>query len=92
MPYTYYKGEEAPVDGMVDVLQRMQFDSRFVRGVVATQIAMTLKEQGVFVWRDGYAFIGGTNKVDKFSGVDIVVDGSFETFTLQAYDAATTTP
>ncbi|ROO08080.1 hypothetical protein BK673_16195 [Pseudomonas fluorescens] len=92
IPYTYYKGDEAPVDGMVNVPQRMQLDSRFVRGVVATQIAMKLKEQGIFVWRDGYSLIGGTSKVDKSSGVEIVVDGAFETLTLQAYDAATTTP
>jgi len=92
MPYTYYKGEEGPVEEDVDVLQRMQFEPHYVQGVVAKQIAKKLKDQGIFVWRDGYSLIGGTNKVDKSSGVNIVVDGSFETFTLQAYDATTTIP
>lgn len=92
MPYTYYKGEEEPVEGVVDVLQRMQFDPRFVQGVVASHIATTLKKQGIFVWRNGYALIGGTDRIDKSSGVDIVVEGSFEPFTLQAYDAGTPNP
>jgi len=92
MPYTYYKGEDAPVDEKVDVLERMQYESGYVQGVVAKHIARTLKEQGKFVWRNGQPVVGGTDRVVKSSGVDIVVDGSFETFTLQAYDAGTPNP
>ena len=86
MPYTYYKGEDAPVDEKVDVLERMQYESGYVQGVVAKQIAKKLKEQGIFVWRNGYALIGGTDRIDKSSAVNIEVDGSFQSFTLQAYD------
>ncbi len=89
MPYTYYIGEKESVDGSVHILKRMQFDSDYVQGVVAKEIAKTLKEQGKFVWRNGHSVIGGTDKIDKSSGVDIVVDGSFEKLTLQAYDAGT---
>ncbi|KRP73644.1 hypothetical protein TX23_04255 [Pseudomonas paralactis] len=86
MPYTFYKGEEGPVDEDVDVLQRRQLDSDYLQDVVAKQIAKKLKEQGIFVWRNGYALIGGTDRIDKSSAVNIEVDGSFQSFTLQAYD------
>lgn len=92
MPYTYYKGEEGPVEEDVDVLQRRELDSCYVQDVVAKQIAKRLKEQGIFVWRDGYVLIGGTDRIDKSSVVNIVVGGSFQTFTLQAYDAGTPNP
>ncbi|VVM64883.1 hypothetical protein PS645_01467 [Pseudomonas fluorescens] len=92
MSYVYYKGEEGPVDGKVDILQRMQFDPQYVQGVVAKEIAKMLKEHGKFVWRNGQPIVGGTDKVDKSTSVDIVVDGSFETFTLQAFDAGTPNP
>lgn len=92
LSFVYYKGEDGSVDGKVDVLKRMQFESGYVQALVAKQIAKTLKEQGKLVWRNGQPVVGGTDRVDESSSVDIVVDGSFETFTLQAYDAGAINP
>lgn len=86
MAYRYYYGDEL-ITGSVIVSKAMQFASVYVQYAVAKQIAETLKEQGQSVWRDGRALIGGTSNVDKSTGVDIDIDGLFDTFTLQVYDA-----
>lgn len=86
MAYRYYYGDEL-ITGSVPVSKAMQFASVYVQSVVAKQIAETLKEQGKSVWRNGRALMAGTSNVDKSTGVDIDVDGLFDTFTLQTYDA-----
>lgn len=86
MAYRYYYGDEL-IKGSVIVSKAMQFASVYVQSAVAKQIAETLKEQGKSVWRNGRALIGGTSNVDKSTAVDIDVDGLFDTFTLQTYDA-----
>lgn len=86
MAYRYYYGDVV-ITGSVLVSKAMQFASVYVQHAVAKQIAETLKEQGKSVWRYGRALIGGTSHVDKSTGVDFDVDGPFDSFTLQAYDA-----
>lgn len=86
MAYRYYYGDEL-IKGSVIVSKAMQFASVYVQSAVAKQSAETLREQGKSVWRNGRALIGGTSNVDKSTAVDIDVDGLFDTFTLQTYDA-----
>lgn len=88
--YNYeWRGEE--VQEKVEIPKGKDSDSDYVHHVVARQIAEKLSLDSKYVWRDGRAIIGVTNRVDMSSGVDVqvYVDGSF---TLQVYDAGAPIP
>lgn len=83
-PYHYRVGEGDLIDGMVGVRKEVQLDSAYLMNMVVKQITDDLKQQGKIVKRADQFFVGVKNS----SVLDIFVTGSFDPFTLKAYDAS----
>ncbi|WP_312830599.1 hypothetical protein [Pseudomonas rhodesiae] len=72
------------VVGEVNIPKEVQFDPVYLMNMVVKQITDDLKQQGKIVKRADQLFVDVKNS----SVLDIVVTGSFDPFTLKAYDAA----
>lgn len=84
--YTHYKGSAEPVEGNVEILQRMQNDPDYVKWAVAKQLAGELKQQGKSVWLDGCPVGASASNVDKSSCEMIhVIADSCGRFDLECY-------
>ncbi|WLH05722.1 hypothetical protein [Pseudomonas lurida] len=82
LPYHYRVGEGDLIGGTVGVRKEVQFDSAYVMNKVVERITDDLKQQGKIIKRADQFFVDVKNS----SVIDIFVTGSFDPFTLKAYD------